>query len=97
MRRVILWGACNSISPVPQPHLVLGFQHTWNLASKLLERLTLGLGNEKRGEDTEEHEERENLQNMVEPWVGIVCSGTSGFKRSNEDLGNDGTDFASSG
>ena len=48
--------------------IVLG---AWNLTGKLFESLPLGLRNEKRGEDTAQHEEGENLHNVIEPRVRV--------------------------
>ena len=69
-----------------------------NLASKLLKSLALGLGNEKGGEDTAQHEEGEDLHDVVEPrrrigggWV------TLGSERSEDSLSNNGADLARGG
>ena len=71
-----------------------------HFASKLLEGLALGLGNEEGSKDTAQHEESENLHNVVNPWRGGLSSrsllGASSSERSEHDLGNDGSDFARS-
>ena len=66
-----------------------------NLAREFFERLSLGLGDEEGGEDTAQHEEGENLHDMVKPW-GCVRTWGSTFcsKGAKDDLGDDGTDLA---
>ena len=66
----------------------------WNLASKLLERLALRLWNEKSGEDTQEHEEGEDFEDVVQPWAGDCLGSTASAERSKSSLGDDGTDLA---
>jgi hypothetical protein len=44
---------------------------------EVLERTALGLGDEEGGENTREHESRENLHDMVEPWVRVGCGGVA--------------------
>jgi hypothetical protein len=39
---------------------------------QVLKSAALGLRNEKSGEDTREHEGREDLHDVVEPWAGVV-------------------------
>ena len=69
-----------------------------DLAGKLLEGLALGLGDEERSEDTEEHEECEDLEDVVEPRGGVgSCDVTTNTERTDDNLGNDGTDLAGSG
>lgn len=68
-----------------------------NLASKLLEGLALGLGDEERGEDTAKHEESEDLEDVVEPRRGVGLGGTANTERTNDDLSNDGTDLTGGG
>ena len=71
---------------------------TWDLTSKLLEGLALGLGDEESGEETEKHEEREDLEDVVEPWGGCrSCWCAALAEGSDDDLGDDGTDFAGGG
>lgn len=65
--------------------------------SKLLERLASRLLDAERSEDAEEHEEREYLQNVVEPRVGVGLGGTASAQRSNGTLANDGTNLAHGG
>lgn len=78
-----------------EPRIIL--RRTWNFTSKLLERLTLRLRNEKGGETTAKHEEGENLQYVVEPWRAVIFGGASGSQRSDETLRDDGTDLSRSG
>ena len=68
-----------------------------NLASKLLEGLALGLGNEERGEDTAEHEESEDLEDVVQPRRSVGGSGATNTEGSNNDLSDNGTDLARGG
>ena len=68
-----------------------------NLASELFKGLALGLRNEKRGEDTEEHEEGEDLEDVVEPGRGVGGSSTADTEGTDEDLSDDGTNFARGG
>ena len=68
-----------------------------NLASKLLESLALGLGDQESGEATEKHEESVNLHDMVEPWGLVLGGGAAGAKGTDEDLSDDGADFAGGG
>lgn len=44
---------------------------------KLLERLSLRLLDEQRRKDAQEHEQGVNLQDMVEPGIGVVCGGAA--------------------
>ena len=71
---------------------------TGDLTSELLKSLALGLGDEKSGEDTAQHEEGEDLEDVVEPWGGgraLWCA--TGTERTDDDLRDDGTDFAGRG
>lgn len=68
-----------------------------DLASKLLESLALGLGDQKSGEATEEHEESVDLHDVVEPGGLVLGGGAAGAEGSDEDLGDDGADFAGGG
>jgi hypothetical protein len=67
---------------------------TRNLAGELLEGLPLGLGDQKSGEDTAQHEQSVYLHDVVEPgaFVGRGCA--AGAEGSDEDLGDDGADLA---
>src|SRR5690349_17472888 len=56
----------------------------------------LGLGNEQCGEDTSEHESREDLHDVVEPWVGIVLGGATSAQRRDGTLSDDGTNLSGS-
>ena len=68
---------------------------TLNLTGQLFEGLALRLGNQESREDTRKHEDGVNLHNVVEPGRGRRPGGsTTGAKRSNENLGNNGTDLA---
>lgn len=69
-----------------------------NLTGQLLERATLGLGDEQSGEDTAEHEEGEDLHDVVEPGRVVGARGsTAGAERAEDDLGDDGADFTRGG
>lgn len=71
---------------------------TWNLTGKLLESLPLGLRYKQCSEDTTQHEECEDLHDVIEPGrrvrLGRIAFGTEWSKDS---LGNDSADFARSG
>jgi hypothetical protein len=54
--------------------------------SEVLEGSALGLWNEKGGEDTGEHEDGENLHDVVEPRAGVVGCGVAANAQ-----GRDGT------
>lgn len=69
---------------------------TLNLTGQLFESLALRLRNQESCEDTREHEDGVNLHDVVKPWGGRrPRRGTTGAERSNENLGNNGTDLAS--
>lgn len=68
-----------------------------NLTSKLLEGLALGLGDEERGEDTAKHEESEDLEDVVEPRRGVGLGSAANTERTDDDLGDDGTDLTRGG
>lgn len=70
---------------------------TRNFASKLLESLALSLGDQKGGEATEEHEQSVDLHDVVEPGGLVGRSGAAGAEGTDEDLGDDGADFAGGG
>ena len=61
-----------------------------------LEGESLGLRNAEGGEDSEEHEEGVDLQDVVEPWVCIRLCCTANAKWSNGCLSNDRTDLSRS-
>jgi hypothetical protein len=66
-----------------------------HLASELLKGLSLGFGDEKGGEDAHEHKEREDLHDVVQPrrrGAARWCAPSA--ERSNESLGEDGTNLA---
>ena len=56
------------------------------LAGELFESLALGLGDEEGGEDTAQHEESVDLEDVVQPGAGVGRGGTSGSERSNSTL-----------
>jgi hypothetical protein len=63
--------------------------------SQVLKSAALGLRNEQGGEDTREHEGREDLHDMVEPRAGVGLGDIStGSERRDGSLGDDGTDLA---
>jgi len=68
-----------------------------DLASKLLESLALGLGDKESGEATEKHEQSVDLHDVVEPGRLVLGGGAAGAEGTNEDLGDDGADFAGGG
>lgn len=70
---------------------------TGHLASKLLESLALGLGDEEGGEATKKHEQGVDLHDMVEPRALVGGGGTAGAERADEDLCDDGADLAGGG
>lgn len=70
---------------------------TRNLASQLLESLALRLWNQQCRCDTEQHEEGENLDDVVEPWRGIGLGCAANAEGTDEGLGDNGTDLARGG
>lgn len=68
-----------------------------NLTRKLLESLALGLGDQKSGEAAEKHEESVDLHDVVEPGGLVGGSCAAGAEGTDEDLGDDGADFAGGG
>ena len=69
-----------------------------DLTSQLLERLPLRLRDQQRGEDTAEHEKREDLHDVVEPWRGGGSwRGSLGTERPEDTLGDYGADLAGGG
>lgn len=70
------------------------------LTRKLLECLALRLGDQECREDSDQHEESEDLHDVVQPWRGSSAAGaslgTSRAQRSDQDLGNDGTELSGS-
>ena len=65
-----------------------------NLASKLLESLALGLGDQKSGEAAQKHKQSVDLHDVVEPGRFVGRSSTAGAEGADEDLGNDGAYLA---
>lgn len=61
---------------------------------KILQSPPLCLRDEQSGEDTSEHESREDLHDVVEPGVGLLRGSTTSAERSNGTLGDDGTNLA---
>lgn len=70
-------------------------------ARQVLQRLAFRLGDQERGEDATEHEESEYLHDVIEPGgfgaAGGVGMGTAGDQGREDDLGDDGADFAGCG
>lgn len=64
------------------------------VVGEILERLALSLWDEKGREDTKQHEESEDLHDVVEPWVSVGLGGTAGTERSDGSLGNDRTNLS---
>lgn len=73
------------------------FGSTGDLTGQLLEGLTLGLGDEKGGEDAAQHEQGVDLHDVVEPGALVGGSGAAGAEGSDEDLGDDGADLTGGG
>jgi hypothetical protein len=68
------------------------------ILSQVLKSAALGLGNKKSGEDTAEHEGREDLHNMVKPWAsGATFDGTASSQRRDGGLGDNGPDLTGGG
>ena len=78
-----------------QTRVVLG--GTGDLAGELLERLALGLGDQQRCEDAEEHEQREDLQDVVEPRAGVGGGRAADAEGRDGGLRNDRADLARGG
>jgi hypothetical protein len=71
------------------------FWSSWNLTSKLLKSLALGLWDKESSEEAAEHKESEYLHNVIEPWgCGAAGWGTTSTERSDKTLGKDGTDLS---
>lgn len=86
---VIVW------CPACQLRIIL--LRTGNFARQLLESLPLGFWNQQRRKYAAQHEEREDLHDVVEPWsVGAVGWCTARVEWADDDLRNDGADFAGS-
>ena len=69
-----------------------------HLAGQLLERLPLRLRDEQRGEDTAQHEEREDFHDVVQPGgVGRAGRRTLLTERAEDALGHNGADLAAGG
>lgn len=66
-----------------------------NLTGQFLEGLALRLGDEEGGDDTAEHEEGEDLHDVVEPGGGGGTRwGAAGAEGTEDALGDDGANFA---
>jgi hypothetical protein len=78
-----------------ESRIILG--STRDLASKLLESLALGLGDEESGEAAQEHEQSVDLHDVVEPWGLVLRSSSTCAEGTNEHLGDDGANLAGSG
>ena len=69
-----------------------------HLTRQLLERATLRLRDEQSGEDAAEHEEGEDLHDVVEPGRVVGArGGAADAERAEDALGDDGADFARGG
>lgn len=91
-RRVRSFSSSNLLShKINMVHIVL--------SSQVLEGLSLGLWNEKAGEDTEEHESGVDLHDVVEPRAGVLVTGleSTSPERCNGGLGDDRTNLSGSG
>jgi len=69
------------------------------ILGQILKSAALGLRDEESSEDTTEHEGREDLHNMVEPWarVSAILGQTASSQRRDGSLGDDGADLARGG
>lgn len=71
------------------------------LTIQLLKSLSRSLRNQCRGENTKEHEQRKDLQNMGQPRGRSTAScallGTTDTEGSDGSLGNDGTELTGGG
>ena len=76
--------------------LRLGLERTY-LASQLLKRLPLRLRNQQRRKDTAQHEQRKDLQHVVQPRRLGLLRRTPGPQRSDEHLGDDGAHLTAGG
>ncbi len=82
---------------MPTTHRVI-IRRPRDLTRQLLEGLALGLGDQQRGKDAAQHEEGEDLHDVVEPGRGVGgCGRASGAEGPEDDLGDDGADFARGG
>jgi hypothetical protein len=70
---------------------------TGHFAGKLLESLALGLRDQKSGEAAEKHEQSVDLHDVVEPGGLVFGGGAAGAEGTDENLGDDGADFAGGG
>jgi hypothetical protein len=65
---------------------------------KIFKSAALGLGNQKGGEDTCEHESRKDLHDMIEPWARVGgCGITANTEGCNGTLSNDRSDLSRAG
>ena len=69
----------------------------WHFACELLKSLALGLRDEEGREDTQQHEQREYLQDMVEPRRRVFLGSAPCAKRANENLSDDGANLSRGG
>ena len=76
--------------------IVIG--RTRNFTRKLFEGLPLGLGNEKSGEDTAQHEQRVDLHDVIKPWRWVGGRDRAPRpERTNEHLSDNGADLPGCG
>ena len=68
-----------------------------DLARQFFQRLALRLGDEEGGEAADQHEEGEDLHDVVEPWGFIARDTAAGSERAEDALRDDSADFAGSG
>lgn len=71
----------------------------WDLAREFLKSPSLGLRDQQGSEDTAQHEESEDLHDVVQPWAGSSASrarlSTTSSERTEHTLSDDSTDLAS--
>lgn len=70
---------------------------TRDLTSKLFQCQALSLWDKESGEAAQQHEERENLKDVVEPRAGVGRCGATSTERSDGGLSDDGSDLAGGG
>lgn len=79
---------------MPTAHRII-IRSSRNLARELFEGLSLRFGDEQGREDTAQHEQCEYLHDVVEPGGSVRAWWRAlGSERTEDDLGNDGADFA---
>ena len=92
-RRLLLWNTNGRFAVTSSLGVVV--RGTWDLASELLERLSLGLRDQQRSEAAAKHKEGEDLHDVVEPWIWVLLGWVAfGSERAEHSLGNDSTNLS---